>query len=32
VVDMDDGTILSFGPNTGKVLRALSTAVYDPPS
>lgn len=32
VVDMDDGTILSFGPNTGKVLRALSAAVYDPPS
>ncbi|MEH6792770.1 MAG: ABC transporter substrate-binding protein [Rhodococcus sp. (in: high G+C Gram-positive bacteria)] len=32
VVDMDDGTILSFGPNTGKVLGALSTAVYDPAS
>ncbi|MFI8565915.1 hemin ABC transporter substrate-binding protein [Rhodococcus sp. NPDC078407] len=30
VVDMDDGTILSFGPNTGKVLRALASAVYDP--
>ena len=32
VVDMDDGTVLSFGPNTGKVLRALAGAVYDPPS
>ncbi|MEU3474018.1 ABC transporter substrate-binding protein [Rhodococcus sp. 05-340-1] len=32
VVDMDDGTILSFGPNTGKVLGALSKAVYDPAS
>lgn len=32
VVDMDDGTILSFGPNTGKVLVALSKAVYDPAS
>ena len=32
VVDMDDGTILSFGPNTGKVLAALSRAVYDPAS
>nr|WP_314144159.1 ABC transporter substrate-binding protein [uncultured Rhodococcus sp.] len=32
VVDMDDGTVLSFGPNTGKVLGALSKAVYDPAS
>ena len=32
VVDMDDDTILSFGPNTGKVLGALSKAVYDPAS
>ena len=32
VVDMDDGTVLSFGPNTGKVLAALSKAVYEPAS
>lgn len=30
VVDMADGVVLSFGPNTGKVLDALARAVYDP--
>lgn len=28
VVDMEDSTILSFGPNTGLVLQALAEAVY----
>lgn len=28
VVDMEDGTILSFGPNTGLVLQALAEAIY----
>ncbi|MFZ2172451.1 MAG: ABC transporter substrate-binding protein [Rhodococcus sp. (in: high G+C Gram-positive bacteria)] len=28
VVDMQDGVLLSFGPNTGRVLAALSDAVY----
>ncbi|WP_072802247.1 heme/hemin ABC transporter substrate-binding protein [Rhodococcoides yunnanense] len=32
VVDMADGVILSFGPNTGKVLDALAKAVYTPAS
>lgn len=30
VVDMADGVVLSFGPNTGKVLEALARAVYEP--
>lgn len=30
VVDMADGVVLSFGPNTGKVLDALAKAVYQP--
>lgn len=30
VVDMADGVVLSFGPNTGKVLTALAKAVYEP--
>ncbi|WP_305095038.1 hemin ABC transporter substrate-binding protein [Prescottella sp. R16] len=30
VVDMADGILLSFGPNTGEVLTALSTAIYHP--
>ncbi len=30
VVDMADGVVLSFGPNTGKVLDALARAVYEP--
>lgn len=30
IVDMDDGVILSFGPNTGKVLNAVAKAVYEP--
>lgn len=30
IVDMADGVILSFGPNTGKVLDALARAVYEP--
>lgn len=28
VVDMDDSALLSFGPSTGKVIRALTTAFY----
>ncbi|WP_068273477.1 heme/hemin ABC transporter substrate-binding protein [Aldersonia kunmingensis] len=28
VVDMDDSVLLSFGPNTGHVLAALSEAIY----
>lgn len=32
IVDMADGVILSFGPNTGKVLDALAKAVYEPTS
>ncbi len=28
VVDMQDGVLLSFGPNTGRVLGALADAVY----
>lgn len=32
IVDMADGVILSFGPNTGKVLDALAKAVYEPAS
>lgn len=32
VVDMADGVVLSFGPNTGKVLSALAKAVYSPES
>nr|WP_296767375.1 ABC transporter substrate-binding protein [Rhodococcus sp. (in: high G+C Gram-positive bacteria)] len=32
IVDMADGVILSFGPNTGKVLGALASAVYEPAS
>lgn len=30
VVEMADGVVLSFGPNTGKVLAALAKAVYEP--
>ncbi|WP_137725897.1 heme/hemin ABC transporter substrate-binding protein [Prescottella subtropica] len=30
VVDMADGMLLSFGPNVGEVLTALSTAIYHP--
>ncbi|OZE94434.1 ABC transporter substrate-binding protein [Rhodococcus sp. 14-2470-1b] len=30
IVDMADGVVLSFGPNTGKVLSALAEAVYAP--
>jgi iron complex transport system substrate-binding protein len=30
VVDMEDGVLLSFGPNTGRVLDALADAVYQP--
>ena len=30
VVDMADGVLLSFGPNTGRVLAALSDAIYAP--
>lgn len=30
VVDMADGVILSFGPNTGHVLAALADAIYAP--
>ncbi|TQC45364.1 ABC transporter substrate-binding protein [Rhodococcus sp. WS4] len=30
VVDMEDGVLLSFGPNTGRVLGALADAVYPP--
>ncbi|MFF2083455.1 hemin ABC transporter substrate-binding protein [Nocardia sp. NPDC058176] len=32
VVDMDDSVLLSFGPNTGRVIAALSAAVYGTPS
>ncbi|WP_176444094.1 heme/hemin ABC transporter substrate-binding protein [Rhodococcoides kyotonense] len=32
IVDMADGVVLSFGPNTGKVLDALAKAVYAPAS
>ncbi|MFC4373430.1 hemin ABC transporter substrate-binding protein [Nocardia halotolerans] len=31
VVDMSDAVVLSFGPNTGRVVSALSTAVYGTP-
>ncbi|WP_188827055.1 heme/hemin ABC transporter substrate-binding protein [Nocardia camponoti] len=30
VVDMSDAALLSFGPNTGRVISALSTTVYGP--
>lgn len=30
VVDMEDSQLLSFGPNTGKVIRALVDAFYGP--
>ncbi|MEV0248682.1 ABC transporter substrate-binding protein [Nocardia sp. NPDC050712] len=30
VVQMSDSNLLSFGPNTGRVVAALSKAVYDP--
>jgi iron complex transport system substrate-binding protein len=30
VVDMDDGTLLSFGPRVGSIIGALARAVYDP--
>jgi iron complex transport system substrate-binding protein len=30
VVDMSDAVVLSFGPNTGRVISALSEAVYGP--
>lgn len=29
IVDMSDAVLLSFGPNTGRVVAALSDAVYD---
>ncbi|WP_024804937.1 hemin ABC transporter substrate-binding protein [Nocardia sp. BMG51109] len=32
VVDMSDAALLSFGPNTGRVLSALSQAIYHRPS
>ncbi|WP_280510391.1 ABC transporter substrate-binding protein, partial [Nocardia farcinica] len=28
IVDMSDAVLLSFGPNTGRVVEALSAAVY----
>ena len=28
IIDMDDSVLLSFGPDTGKVLAALSDALY----
>lgn len=31
VVDMSDAVVLSFGPNTGRVISALSEAVYGTP-
>ncbi|MFQ6396339.1 hemin ABC transporter substrate-binding protein [Nocardia sp. KC 131] len=31
VVDMSDAVVLSFGPNTGRVIAALSEAVYGTP-
>lgn len=30
IVDMSDAVLLSFGPNTGRVISALSEAVYGP--
>ncbi|MFE3445055.1 hemin ABC transporter substrate-binding protein [Nocardia sp. NPDC059180] len=30
IVDMSDAVLLSFGPNTGRVIEALSEAVYGP--
>ncbi|WP_075833247.1 MULTISPECIES: heme/hemin ABC transporter substrate-binding protein [unclassified Rhodococcus (in: high G+C Gram-positive bacteria)] len=30
VVDMADGVLLSFGPNTGRVMAALAEAIYEP--
>lgn len=30
VVDMEDGVLLSFGPNTGRVMAALAEAIYEP--
>lgn len=32
IVDMQDGALLSFGPRTGNVLKALAAAVYGPPA
>ncbi|MGC0364195.1 iron complex transport system substrate-binding protein [Rhodococcus sp. 27YEA15] len=32
VVDMADGVLLSFGPNTGRVMQALAQAFYQPAS
>ncbi len=32
IVDMSDSVLLSFGPNTGRVITALSDAIYGPPS
>ncbi|MGW6422090.1 heme/hemin ABC transporter substrate-binding protein [Nocardia sp. NPDC055053] len=32
VVDMSDAVLLSFGPNTGRVITALSDAVYGKPA
>lgn len=32
VVDMSDAVVLSFGPNTGRVISALSEAVYGEPA
>lgn len=30
IIDIDDNQLLSFGPNTGAVIRALAKAVYQP--
>jgi iron complex transport system substrate-binding protein len=30
VVDMEDGVLLSFGPNTGRVMQSLAEAIYGP--
>ncbi|MBF6202357.1 ABC transporter substrate-binding protein, partial [Nocardia cyriacigeorgica] len=32
VIDMSDAVLLSFGPNTGRVITALSDAVYGKPA
>jgi len=32
IVDMDDGTVLSFGPRSAEVIEALARAVYAPDS
>ncbi|RRD47915.1 hemin ABC transporter substrate-binding protein [Tessaracoccus sp. OH4464_COT-324] len=30
IIDVEDGLLLSFGPNTGNVIRALAKAMYQP--